>query len=354
MSHIEGPRTAVVPIASARTTNRRSSGELTLAAIAGITLVAFAWEGMDDVATDLTGWGLPQINTLVTLTLGITLICLFYFGGRVLRWANPFQLSRTERRLLAEIDEGVRNGEFVPYFQPIYDMRLGRIVAAEALARWVDRSGRVRQPNEFIPLMERTGRLHRITGGMLSGAAEAVRRCEAAGRRIDVSVNVSAQDFENSDLVREIEDICRNEGIPPERLKVELTETQSLQRIELAQEVARSLRARGVRLVLDDFGTGYAALHVLDLLPFSEVKLDRAFIAGIENDPRTMAVVRASIELAAAIGAEAVAEGVEDASTAARLRDMGIQLMQGYHFGRPMPLPDLLRWVSGPKMRIAS
>lgn len=332
----------------------RSNADLVVVTVSGLALVGLAWDGLDGLMMGLVGWAPRQSDVLAVVVLGMIVVCLGYFSFRFYRAGRAATLTAAERSLLAEIDRGIRHGEFVPYFQPIYDAEAGRIVAAEALVRWVGHDGGVRMPAEFIPLMEKVGWLSRITGNMVAGAAAAVRRAAETGQAIQVSVNVSAQDFENLDLVREVEEACRREGVATDRLKIELTETQSLRQVELARDVAEALNARGVSVVLDDFGTGYASMHVLDLLPFSQIKLDRFFVKGLHDDPVARAIVKASVDLASALGADVVAEGIEDANTAARLHAMGIHLMQGFHYGPPMPLPDLVLRLTDPQWRIVA
>jgi EAL domain-containing protein (putative c-di-GMP-specific phosphodiesterase class I) len=323
-----------------------------MATAAGLAVVGLSWEALKGVAARLIGTNMVRDDLLSGMALILLLVCFFYFGWQGWGRFQNRRLSLAERRQLAEVEAGLSRGEFVAYFQPIYDMRAGRIVAAEALVRWIDRDGKLRAPDEFIPLLEKAGRLHSITQRMISGAAQALHFCSLAGVEIDISVNVSAHDLENVDLVGEIEQACRQVGVEPRRLKVELTETHSLQRIDLASKVCDALVARGIRVVLDDFGTGYASLHMLDLLPFSQIKLDRFFVSRLAEDPIALAIVKTSLSLAACMNADIVAEGVEDAATAARLSQMGIRLVQGYHFGKPMPLRQFLHTVSSQRFAL--
>lgn len=326
---------------------------LLMALGAGLAVLGLAWEALKGLAARLVGMNMVRDDLLSALALGLLMVCLGYFGWQVRGRFQTRRLSAAERRQLAQIEAGLSRGEFVAYFQPIYDMKRGRVVAAEALVRWIDSGGAVRSPAEFIPLLEKAGRLHRVTRQMITGAAQALHFCGAEGVDIAISVNVSAQDLENIDLVGEIDQACRQLGVDAARLKVELTETHSLQRIDLARKVADALVARGIRIVLDDFGTGYASLHVLDLLPFSQIKLDRFFVSRIADDPIALAIVKTSLSLAACMGADVVAEGVEDAGTAAQLSQMGIRYVQGFHFGKPMPLRQFLHVASSQRLAFA-
>ncbi|MFC3675757.1 EAL domain-containing protein [Ferrovibrio xuzhouensis] len=319
-----------------------------------LALVALAWDGLKDIV--IGDFGLPMLraDVLSGFALLVLMACVLAIGLRLIRRARADRLTRAEHRLLEEIDAGLRNGEFVPYFQPIYDLHEERVVAAEALVRWVDATGRVRPPADFIPLLEKTNRLTVLTRAMFDQVARSVADFDRAGLSIDVSVNISAQDFENIDVASEIETYCLIAGIAPNRVKVELTETHSLQRVDMARIAAAKLSARSIQLVLDDFGTGYASMHVLDLLPFSQIKLDRSFIAGLLTDPTARAIVKASRSLAFSLGLEVVAEGVEDAATVERLADMGIRLIQGYYYGRAMPAGEFLAAAAPYRVQLAA
>lgn len=348
MSPVRLPRimSAAAELPLTPETARGSRSSLVVAVGAGLAVLGLAWEALKGIAARLVGMSMVRDDLLSALALGLLVVCLGYFGWQVWSRFQIRRLSAAERRQLAEIEAGLSRGEFVSYFQPIYDMKRGHVVAAETLVRWIDSKGELRAPAQFIPLLEKAGRLHRVTRQMITGAAQALHFCGLEGLDVAISVNVSAQDLENIDLVGEIDQACRQLGVDSARLKVELTETHSLRRIDLARKVADALVARGVRIVLDDFGTGYASLHVLDLLPFSQIKLDRFFVSRIADDPIALAIVKTSLSLAACLGAEVVAEGVEDADTASRLSRLGIRYVQGFHFGKPMPLRQFLHVAS--------
>ena len=152
-----------------------------------------------------------------------------------------------------------------------------------------------------------------------------------------MSVNVSASDLRDEGLVKLVASALLTHDVPPEALTIEITETAMMRNPDLAQAVMHALADLGVRLAVDDYGTGYSSLEYLLKLPINEIKLDRAFCANIVTELRATAIVRSTVDLTHALGLRMVAEGVEDAGTLFILNELGCDLVQGWHLGRPMP-----------------
>jgi diguanylate cyclase (GGDEF)-like protein/PAS domain S-box-containing protein len=221
-------------------------------------------------------------------------------------------------------------------FQPIVTLEGNAIVGAEALLRLNGPDGRI-APDEFIPIAEETGLIVPIGAWVL---AEACRRAadwqRLAGRRIDVSVNLSPRQLTHPDLVGHAQMALAASGLPADALILEITESVLLGDAEGPLEVLRTLRRLGIRLALDDFGTGYSSLAYLTRLPLDILKLDREFIARLAPGSQETAVTAAIVQMAGAIELTVIAEGVETAEQSQVLRAIGVEFAQGYHFARPM------------------
>jgi len=271
------------------------------------------------------------------------------------RWAVFDERSRdeaSERLALAqELRRAIDGDELCIAYQPIVDLRTGRIHAVEALSRWTsDRFGVV-SPSRFVALAEDTGLVARLGDQVLERACSqlAAWRAELGPRAPEhVSVNVSARQLCDAELVDRVLHLVRANGLRPSSLCLELTESAFIDDLEQAMSLLAELRAFGVRLALDDFGTGYSSLSYLRRFPGDYVKIDRSFVCGIREGDTGAAIVHAVIALAAAVGLTPVGEGVETAEDAAVLRRLGCPLGQGWHLGRPVPAGELAMALDAP------
>ncbi len=224
-------------------------------------------------------------------------------------------------------------------YQPILEAG-GEVVGAEALVRWDHpRRGRL-LPGEFLDTAERYRLTPAIAERVLDVSLGDLARWQAAGRDLRLSVNVSASDLRDEGLVKLVASALLKHRVPPESLVVEITETAMMRDPELAQTVMVALHDLGVQLAVDDYGTGYSSLEYLLNLPINEIKLDRAFCRHVVTELRATAIVRSTIDLTHALGLRMVAEGVEDEGTLFILNELGCDLVQGWHFGRPMTARD--------------
>ena len=164
-----------------------------------------------------------------------------------------------------------------------------------------------------------------------------LRRWRDAGHHLRISVNVSASDLRDEQLVDIVASALLTHEVPPSVLTIEVTETAMMSDPAMAHRVMRALAEVGVRLAVDDYGTGYSSLEYLLKLPIDEIKLDRAFSVDLVDELRSVAIVRSTVDLTHALGLRMVAEGVEDERTLTILQDLGCDLVQGWHLGRPMP-----------------
>jgi diguanylate cyclase (GGDEF)-like protein len=269
---------------------------------------------------------------------------------------DPSRLS-----LVAELRTALNNGQVEVHVQPQARTATGQVGSVEALVRWEHpERGRI-APDEFIPVAERSGLIGPLTTRVLDLSLAAVADWRRRGVDLGIAVNLSSRSLLDADLVDEVSRLLRRHDVPPGRLTLEVTESSVMADPARATALLHELRALGVRLSVDDFGTGYSSLSYLKRLPVDEVKIDRSFVTGLHDRGGDVAIVRAIVDLGRHLGLEVVAEGVEDQETWDLLGEMGCDMVQGWHLGRPMPRADLVTWLaereqvrtSSPRLRLA-
>ncbi|HEU4911351.1 MAG TPA: EAL domain-containing protein [Actinomycetes bacterium] len=247
--------------------------------------------------------------------------------------------------LMGELREAISAGEVDIEVEPLIDLSRNRIVSTEALVRWHHPVRGTLRPSLFLPLAERNGLIVPLTTLVLDRAVAACASWREAGLDIGISVNLSARSLLDTMLPQTVADALDRWGLPSNRLTLEITETIVLSDADRALGLLADLRRLGVRLSLDDFGTGYSSLTHLSELPIQQLKIDRSFVSQVQDSPRDRAIVGAVADLARNLDLEVVAEGIEKASTAALLHDLGCQVGQGHFFAESMA-PELLPlWV---------
>jgi diguanylate cyclase (GGDEF)-like protein len=250
--------------------------------------------------------------------------------------------SRRRLALAAALPAAIERGQLVLAYQPKADLRSGRIVGAEALARWDHPELGAVEPAEFVPIAEQTGLIIALTTAVLEAALERVASWRALGHDLTVAVNLSARSFLDERLAEEIPALLAAHGLPPACLELEITESMLMHDPERAAVTLERLAAIGVGLSVDDFGTGYSSLAHLKRLPVDTIKIDKSFVLDMAHDEADEAIVRSTIELAHNLGLRVVAEGVESAAAWLRLGALGCDLAQGFHLARPLPANGLL------------
>jgi diguanylate cyclase (GGDEF)-like protein/PAS domain S-box-containing protein len=246
--------------------------------------------------------------------------------------------------LEARLRGALQRDELMLAFQPIVELDSGRPVGAEALLRWHDGELGTVSPDEFIPIAEQTGLIKIIGMFVLSEALrEAARLRRHFGEDFYIAVNASPAQFRFDGFDGYIESVLRDTGLPGSALVLELTEGLLLEGGDDVDNILRKLSALEVRLALDDFGTGYASLSYLRRYPFDILKIDRSFVRDIPADPNDRELVRASLQMAHALGLEVVAEGVESDGQCRALQDWGCRLGQGFLFAHPAAADVLVR-----------
>jgi len=237
--------------------------------------------------------------------------------------------------------------QFRLYYQPQVDLRTGALAGVEALLRWEHPELGLIPPAQFIPIAEETGQIEEIGQWVLLEACRQLRAWDDAGLGVaGMSVNCSVQQLDVDRLPAQVAAILAATGIAADRLELEITESVLMRDPEHAIVVLQALKAQGIRLAIDDFGTGYSSLAYLRRLPVTRLKIDRAFVSGIGNDPGDEEICRTVIALGRNLGLQTLAEGVEHPHEAAFLRDGRCALAQGFHFARALPPDALVAWVS--------
>jgi diguanylate cyclase (GGDEF)-like protein/PAS domain S-box-containing protein len=257
--------------------------------------------------------------------------------------------ARAVERLATEtaLRQALRMGAVRLHYQPIVSVTDGRPVGAEGLARWHDGERGVLAPAAFIGVAEDSGLIVPLGDGALRQGCERAAQLAQAGADLVVSVNVSAQQLAGGRLEHAVSDALSATGADPAHLALEITETAVMSDLDAVVPVLHSLRGMGVHLWVDDFGTGYSSFAYLRKLPLDGLKIDRSFIAGLAAAAEDRAIVAGIIGLAHSLGLAAVAEGVESLDQALVLRDLECDQAQGYMWARPMPAPDVDRWLLG-------
>jgi EAL domain-containing protein (putative c-di-GMP-specific phosphodiesterase class I) len=220
------------------------------------------------------------------------------------------------------------------YFQPQATVD-GNIVAFEVLLRWHHPvRGRV-SPAIFIPLAEEAGLIGAIDEWVLR---EACREAATWSNRLSIAINLSPVDFRRGDVVAMLMSVLMETGLSPERVEIEITEGVMIQDVGRAVAVLRQIKDLGVRVAMDDFGTGYSSLSYLQLFPFDKIKIDQSFVARINDNPQSGAIIHAIIGLGRSLDLPVIAEGVETEAQLAFLKAEGCAEIQGYLIGRPQPI----------------
>ena len=245
-------------------------------------------------------------------------------------------------RLLGQLRHAIDNGGLSLVYQPKFDLRDDEIVGVEALVRWPHPERGLLGPDQFLPLVREHGLMPSVTEFVLARALDDAAQWYSRGVGVPIAVNIFAPALGDLDLPNQMLRALVGRRLSSDALTVEVTEDLLLDNMGRTRTVLDRLREYGIRVAIDDFGSGYSALSYLHDLPIDELKLDRQFIAPVLVDWRATAIVRAVIDLAHALGLTTVAEGVENAATAARLRDYGCDVAQGYYYSPPLAAPDML------------
>jgi diguanylate cyclase (GGDEF)-like protein/PAS domain S-box-containing protein len=262
-----------------------------------------------------------------------------YFSDEIRRnTARVFELEQRLRRSLHKAD-------FDLAYQPIVDMRSGRLMAVEALIRWRQPDGGELMPGDFIAAAEASGLIHQIGEWVIREACRQHDEWMSDGMpAMRIAINVSPVQFRSAEFRDRLMAAMGSSTIDPGMLELEVTESTVMSHAEESTRTLLWLKAMGLRVALDDFGTGYSSLSQLAQLPIDKLKVDRAFVTHIDSDPRSLAIAETVLTLGQKLGVEVVAEGIETQAAMSLLRDRGCDLGQGYLIGAPMRAQQFKEW----------
>ena len=236
-----------------------------------------------------------------------------------------------------EFIAAIRNGEFIPYYQPVMDIDTGGLVGCEVLIRWRRPDGTIISPGQFMTYAETSGHIFEMTRIMMRKTCEEVGDLYNRNPDIKMSVNLFAGHFEDREIIEDIVDIYGDSDISYQQIVVEVTERQPLKNMETARKIIAELQALGVRVALDDVGTGHGGLAYLQKLGIDIIKIDKMFIDTLGTDDSSSTIVDTLVELGGNLGMGIIAEGVERIEQIECLRELGVSAAQGYIFAPPLP-----------------
>jgi EAL domain-containing protein (putative c-di-GMP-specific phosphodiesterase class I) len=261
-------------------------------------------------------------------------------GRNDFRLYHPTMLefAHTQQSAESELRNAIAREEFELHYQPVVDVKTQRLCGVEALVRWRHPVKGLIAPDQFIPLAESTGLIVPLGDWILQRACADAASWPA---HIKIAVNISAVQFKRGNLFDVILCTLVETGLAPERLELEITETSLLENQESHLATIRQLKNLGISIALDDFGTGYSSVTYLTSFPFDKIKIDRSFTQGALTRRDCAAVVSSVLALAHGLGMITTVEGIETREQLKYMREAGVDLAQGYLFGRPVPLAQL-------------
>ncbi len=246
---------------------------------------------------------------------------------------------------LDELKGGIARSEITAWYQPQIDVSNRSTVGVEVLARWKHPTRGYIPPLSFITLAEGVGLIDEVLKVVCRDALRQLGQWLASGITVRMSVNLSARNLHDRSLPELLMTWCNDAGVEPTDIVIEITESQVAENMALAQEILSRLRLKGFGLSIDDFGTGYSSLAQLHQLPFTELKVDRAFVHGAAQDARSRAIFESNVMLAQRMGLVSVGEGVETEEDFALAAELGCDMVQGYLFSPAIPAASMSKWL---------
>lgn len=251
------------------------------------------------------------------------------------------QRLNREKTLEMKMRKALEHGDFVPYLQPKYELKGETVAGAEALVRWIDPEEGMIYPNEFIPLFESNGFVVDVDLYMFEEVCKLQEKWYKEGKPIvPISVNLSRTHFSVPNFFERYEKILEKYDLPPRSIEIELTESLFYNDLRSLNEVVAHIHQAGLSCSIDDFGSGYSSLNMLKDVKVDALKLDRVFFASGDNDKRGKDIIQSVIQLAQALDLHTISEGVEERAQVDFLKEMDCDLIQGYVFAKPMPVPE--------------
>lgn len=255
--------------------------------------------------------------------------------------------ARERLSLETQLRRALENNEFLLCYQPQIRIDDGKLWGAEALIRWKRPGQGIVAPDKFIPILEDTGLILEVGRWVLATACTQILNWQSQGFDMSISVNLSARQFQDAQLVDSVLSITRETGVDPRALELELTESTLMANQDHAITLMRRLKDGGIQLAIDDFGTGYSSLSYLKKLPVDHLKVDKSFVINMAKDQDDRIIVQSTIDLAHNLGLSVIAEGIENIAALQLLKEMNCEVAQGYFIGRPLEPSQFDAWLSG-------
>ena len=247
---------------------------------------------------------------------------------------DEYTISRLS--MTRDFKETMANDDLTIHYQPVYDVTNKKIVALEALSRWEHSEHGFISPDKFILLSEQTGLINELTYWILEKSIAQMSEWHNNGIKLCIAVNLSVYSFNDPEFIGEVRSVLKKYNFPARNLKLEITESAMMEKPLQAIDVLTELHTMGVQLSIDDYGTGFSSMTYLKQLPVNELKIDKSFIIGLDEDRSNDAIVRSTIDLAHNLGLKVVAEGVESEAVYNLLTKYNCDMAQGFHLGHPV------------------
>lgn len=261
-------------------------------------------------------------------------------------FTEELNLSVQERlKIESNLKTALAENEFDLYYQPKIHAKTKKIIGVEALVHWSHPTYGLIEPNKFIPICEETGIIKQLGYSVINKACQQLKHWKAQGIFVTVSVNLSAKQLQEVNLVSRLQEIMSEHQIEKNELELEITETAAMQDTALSIRQMEQLNEMGIRLSIDDFGTGFSSLSYLKLFPIQVLKLDRAFVRDIPTDENDRAICAATISLAHKLGLKVVAEGIETLEQQAFLNNLDCDYFQGFLYSKPLPELSITQFI---------
>ncbi len=282
-----------------------------------------------DEYRDLMGVG--RIGSALVTILALAFVALY------------FRRNRTDP--LVQFREAIEHSEIVPYFQPTIDIRTGKLVGAEVLARWRRPDGTMVSPATFIPLAERSGLIYPMTHALMKRVCADVGAAHASRPHLNVAFNLYAGHFANDSIIGDLKAIFAKSQISLSQIVLEVTEREPLPDLDLARNIIGRLQELGIRVAIDDVGTGHGGLSYLMKLGVNAIKIDKMFIDAISTERHSQTIIETLLELARTMDIEVIAEGVENFEQVEYLRRKGVHQAQGFVFAPALPASSYIALI---------
>jgi sensor c-di-GMP phosphodiesterase-like protein len=261
---------------------------------------------------------------------------------------------RQKHSLSSEIETALLGGEFVPFYQPIFDITSGKLLGAEVLVRWRKPTGELVSPGAFIPLVENSGLIIDITRSLMRQVCADIGQTLESRPDLYISFNVAPRHIKDSVILNDVGSIFEGSRIRLSQVVLEITERHELENLSAARRAIAALQALGCRVALDDVGTGHSGFSYILKLGIDIIKIDRLFVEAIKTDAQAQAIISTFVDLARNLRMKIIAEGVEQPEQITYLRNMGIVAAQGYCFAPPLPAPVFVQLVETVVARAAN